>query len=179
MKTSLHPILGISALLASTVVSKAPFKPGRADDQRPIFAITVPLSESEDDLTVTFDFSHPKGFLGPSKDPTDGAGFSNADNTILAVNHQPETKSSFVHLFLRSPASGDLVYLNNVNNRIARLLKGKWVDTAASFLRVESISGRNITFHTVDAGVSGYEPHSFTVTVSPERTFSLAKRAKH
>ena len=179
MKTSLYPILGISALLASTVVSKAPFKPGRADDERPIFAITVPLSEAEDDLVVTFDFGHPKGFLGPSKDPTDGAGFSNADNTILAVNHQPETKSSFVHLFLRSPASGDLVYLNNINKRVARLLKGKRADTARYFLRVESISGRNITFHTVDAGVSGYEPHCCTVSVSPEGTLSLAKQAKH
>jgi hypothetical protein len=176
MKIRLYLILGIFTLLASTVVSKVPFKPGRADDERPIFVITIPLAESEDDLTVTFDFGHPKGFLGPSKDPTDGAGFSNADNTILAVNHQPETKSSFVHLFLRSPARGDLVYLNNINKRVARLLKGKWADTATGFLRVESISGRNITFHTVDAGVSGYEPHSFTVTVSPAGTLSLAKQ---
>lgn len=179
MKTSLYLILGISALLASTVVSKAPFKPGRADDERPIFAITVPLSEAEDDLVVTFDFGHPKGFLGPSKDPTDHAGFSNADNTILAVNHQPETKSSFVHLFLRSPASGDLLYLNNVNDRIALLLKGKWADTATGFLRVESISERNITFQTADLGATGRESYNFTVTVSPEGTFSLARQAKH
>jgi len=162
-------------LIASTVVSQVPFKPGRADDERPIFAITVPLSESEDDLTVTFDFGHPKGFLGPSKDPTDRAGFSNADNTILAVNHQPETKSSFVHLFLRSPASGDLVYLNNINKRVARLLKGKWADTATYFLRIESISGRNITLQTVDIGAKDQEDHNFTVTVSPEGTFKLAK----
>lgn len=66
--------------------------------------------------------------------------------------------------------------LNNINKRVARLLKGRWADTATGFLRVESISGRNITFHTVDAGVSGYEPHSFTVTVSPEGTLSLAKQ---
>ena len=175
MKTSIYLILGISTLLASTVVSKAPFKSGRTEDGRTTFAITVPLSEAEDDLVVTFDFGHTKGFLGPSKDPTDQAGFSNADNSILAVNHQPATKSSYVHLFLRSPASGDLLYLNNVNDRIARLLKGKWADTATGFLRVELISGRNITFHTVDAGASGYEPHNFTVTVSPEGTFKLAK----
>lgn len=175
MKTSIYPILGISTLLASTDAPKALFKSGRTEDGRTTFAITFPIFKGEDDLVVTFDFGHTKGFLGPSKDPTDQAGFSNADHSILAVNHQPATKSSYVHLFLRSPASGDLAFLSNVNGRIARLLKGKWADTATYFLRVESISGRNITFHTVDAGASGYEPHNFTVTVSPEGTFTIAK----
>jgi hypothetical protein len=179
MKKNIYLILGISTVLASTEVSKDPFKSGRTEDGRTTFAITVPLSEAEDDLVATFDFGHTKGFLGSSADPTAQAGFSNADNTILAVNHQPATKSSYVHLFLRSPASGDLVYLNNVNDRIARLLKGKWADTATGFLRVESISDRNITFQTADLGATGRESYNFTVTVSPEGTFSLAKQAKH
>jgi hypothetical protein len=44
--------------------------------------------------------------------------FANADTTLIAVNHQPVTKSSYVHFFLRS-SNGDLTFLNNVL-RLAR-----------------------------------------------------------
>jgi hypothetical protein len=36
-----------------------------------------------------------KGFLGPSENPSDQGGFTNTDKTLIAVNLQPVTKSSF------------------------------------------------------------------------------------
>ena len=83
-------------------------------------------------LSAVFDFGGTKGFLGPSENPSDQGGFTNTDKTLIAVNHQPVTKSSYAHLFLRSPA-GDLTLLNNVNGRVPGSLRSRGP-------RVQSIS---------------------------------------
>jgi hypothetical protein len=74
-----------------------------------LVTLGVPLSDEGGELLATVDFSNTKGFLGSSADPSQG-GFANADKTLIAVNHQPVTKSSYVHLFLRS-SDGDLTQI--------------------------------------------------------------------
>ena len=169
-------LLILTMLISSALLSVAQdgIRVGRTDDGRAVAAFTVPLSEDEGSLSAVFDFGATKGFLGPSENPSDQGGFTNADKTLIAVNHQPVTKSSYVHLFLRSPA-GDLTFLNNVNGRAARLLKEPWSETAKHFLRVERISGRNVTLQTVDFTRASREKYEFTITVSPSGTISFAK----
>jgi hypothetical protein len=176
MKSIVNLMLGISALLSPAVFAEDPVKVSRTEDGHAIVAISVPLSQDEgSSLDATFDFGITKGFLGPSSNPSDQTGFSNADKSIIGVNHQPVTKSSFVHLFLRSSSSGDITFINNVNARIARLLKGKWAETAKYFLRIESISGRDITFQTVDFSGATSEKYEFRTTFTRDGTFVLAK----
>ncbi len=169
-----------SPSLASTsaaLSAQSPVSIGTTNDGRSTVTITVPLSEDEDDMSAMFDFGQTKGFLGPSSNPSDQSGFSNADKTIIAVNHQPVTKSSYVHLFLRLN-NGNIVFLNNVNTQVARLLTGKWAETAKTFLRVESISDRNIAFETVDFDVPNREEHRFTLTFSRDGTFLAAQNSQ-
>ena len=175
MKAITKSLVGAAVLLAQTVFAHDPVKISRTEDGRAIVAITIPLSADEGSLNATFDFGATKGFLGPSTNPEDQSGFSNADKTIIGVNHQPVTKSSFVHLFLRSPTSGDVTFINNVNRRISRLLKGKWAETAQYFLRIESISGRNITFQTIDVSSGSRDAYKFTTTFTHDGEFVLAK----
>ena len=107
----------------------------RTGDNDAVVALGVPLAEGSD-LRATFDFGATKGLLGPSSNPSDQSGFVNADMTLVAVNHQPATKSSYVHLFLRS-VDGDVTFLIS-NARVARLLREPWAKSAANSLRVES-----------------------------------------
>lgn len=168
-------VIVIYSLLALTL-------PASADDSAKVERTTgrgwvkfvVPLTDDEHQLSVSFDFGVTKGFLGPSSNPSDQSGFSNADQSIVGVNHQPVTKSSYVHLFLTNP-DGDLTYLKGVNGRISRLLDGKWAENAKYFLRIESIIGRVISLQTVDFSTSEREYLNLSVTVSPEGTFSLLK----
>lgn len=139
----------------------------------------MPLADDEGDLHANFDFGATKGFLGPSGNPASQDPFVNADGTIIAVNHQPQTKSSNVHLWLRL-ARGDLMFLNDVNGRIARLLKGRFAESAKYFLRVELIAGRKILLQTVDfAGDYGTPDraprYSFAVLVKSTGEFALTK----
>jgi hypothetical protein len=53
--------------------------------------------------------------------------------------------------------------------------KGKWAETAQYFLRIESISGRNITFQTIDVSSGSREAYKFTTTFTPDGEFVLAK----
>jgi hypothetical protein len=100
MKTMYLLILAIvSAIPQATAQNAARIE--RTDDGRAVARFTLSLSEDEGSLNAVFDFGATKGFLGPSENPTDQTGFSNADKTLVAVNHQPVTKSSYVHLFLR------------------------------------------------------------------------------
>lgn len=174
MKSHLNLFLGPLVLVSTSLFAADPVRLGQTQDARGLVGFTVPLSKDEGNLEATFDFGHTKGFLGPSSNPSDQSGFSNADKTIVAVNHQPVTKSSYVHLFLRSP-SGDITFINDVNGRVAGLMKDRWAETAKHFLRVESISGRELTLQTVDSSRASQEKYEFTITVSRDGSISLAK----
>ena len=153
---------------------------GMPGDPR-VVSFKMPLSDEEGgEVQATFEFGTTKGFLGPSTDPSSQDGFSNTDHTLFAVNNQPMTKSSFVHFFLRS-SNGDFIFLNNVNETVAQLLQGKFSDSAAGFLRVESIDGRKVHLQTVDfsgrpKGDGMHWPeYNFVVSVDDKGHISLTR----
>jgi hypothetical protein len=99
------------------------------------------------------------------------------DGTIIAINHRPVTKSSYVHMWLRL-SDGDLLFLNNVNERVARLLRGRFAESATGFLRVEAITGRKISLQTVDFSDfrgTQFKEYNFAITVKGKGQLSLAK----
>jgi hypothetical protein len=149
----------------------------RTKDHHLVVLLTVPLRDEatfDGDLHATFDFGKTKGFLGSSSNPEQDS-FVNAEGTIIAINHIPATKSSFVHMWLRL-SDGDLLFLNNVNERVARLLRGRFAERAQSFLRVEAIAGRKISLQTVDFSKKfPYEDYNFAITVNGKGQLSLAK----
>jgi hypothetical protein len=181
---SRHPVRALAPLLGHLILATGlsaarahaaePVKIGRTPDGRSVVSFTVPLSREEGSLAALFDFGLTKGFLGPSTNPSDQSGICNADRSLVAVNHQPVTKCSHVHVFLRSP-DGDLTFLNNVNGRVARLLERRWAQAAGNFLRVESISGRVMTLETVDFSGTVRERHRFNVSVLAGGSLALAR----
>jgi hypothetical protein len=73
---------------------------------------------------------------------------------------------------------GDLLFLNNVNDRVARLLRGRFAESAQGFLRVEAIVDRKIFLQTVDYRNyrnNKFEDYNFAITVKGKAQLSLAK----
>jgi hypothetical protein len=130
--------------------------------------------DGQDDVLAAFTFSSAKGFLGSSSNPSDQSGFANADKTLFGVNYQPVTKSSFVHLFFVTK-TGDLLYMNNINSRVARLLPEQWSESAREFLRIERISGRKLNLQTVDFSGASRQMFEFSVNVSGDGSITLSK----
>jgi hypothetical protein len=174
-------VMAIFFYLAVTTAAQAQAsEPARVEttkDNHSVVLLTLPLYEGnleDSHLHATFDFGITKGFLGASSNP-DQDSFVNADGTIIAINHIPATKSSFVHIWLRL-SDGDLLFLNNVNERIARLLRGRFAETAKDFLRVERIVGRKILLQTTDFSKKfPYGDYNFAITVKGKGQLSLAK----
>jgi hypothetical protein len=139
----------------------------RDSEQRSVVSFKTTDPDAQGATVATFVFSSPKGFLGPSNNPSDQSGFSNTEKTLFGVNYQPATKSSFVYLFLKTRA-GDLLYMKGINPRVARLLRKPWSECARSFLRIESISGRRLSLQTADFSGSSRKSLRFSVDVSSE-----------
>jgi len=139
--------------------------------------LTTRLSKEEGDLKASFNLNAVRGFLGPSNDPNSSSGIMNAEHTIFAVNNQPVTKSSYVHFFIRT-ADGDLIFSNNVNDRIAKLLDGRFSNSAKYFLRAEAINGRTVHMQTVDFSAPNADPmhaaaYDFDINIDDKGAFSL------
>ena len=173
-------VMAIFFYLAVTTAAQAqasePVRVERTKEDHLVVLLTVHLHDQatfNGDLHATFDFGKTKGFLGSSKNP-DQDSFVSADGTIIAINHQPATKSSFVHMWLRL-SDGDLLFLNNVNERVARLLRGRFAESAEDFLRVEAIAGRKISLQTVDFRGTQRKEYNFGITVKGRGQLSLAK----
>ena len=155
----------------ATVPSKI-FQTGRNSDGKPIVTIRLQASgDNEDELTDTYVFASEKGFLGPSSDPTDQSGFANREHTVFGVSYEPVTKACFVKLFLLN-ASGTLVFVNNVNARVAKLLPARWAANAREFLRIEKIVGRRVYLQTVDFSTGARPTHNVSVLVAPDGTLT-------
>jgi hypothetical protein len=88
-----------------------------------------------DGITALFEFRDSKG-LDPKV-------VVNQDKSIVAVNHYPATKTTYTHLFLRNP-NGDLLVINSFNQRVAKLLTGRWAEAADNKVKTVSISGRTM-----------------------------------
>lgn len=157
----------------ASIQSSAPSTPriGRTKDNEAVIVVPLPLStEEEGTIQVGFNFGLTKALVGSSAD----LAFTNSDRNLVAVNHIPATKSSYVHLFLRG-STGDLLFLNNVNARVARLLQGQWAETAKHYLSVEGISGRIISLSTMDFRGNDRQQFKFSVRVDASGSISLAQ----
>jgi hypothetical protein len=143
-------------------------------EHRSVVSFRTTYSDEQGEILAAFYFNSPKGFLGPSKDPSDQNGFSNVEKTLFGVNYQPATKSSFVYLFSKTKAA-DLLYLRDINPRVTRLLPKPWSDTASSFLRIESIVGRSVNLQTVDFSKDSRPSFEFSLEVSSEGWIRLSK----
>jgi hypothetical protein len=111
--------------------------------------------------------------LGPSSNPTDQSGFANSEQDLFAVTVEPATKAAFVHFFLTS-AKGKVVFANNVNARVAKLLSPPWKGHAKGFLRVEKIEGRKVELSTTDFAHAPFQTHTFWVTIGATGKVTLA-----
>jgi hypothetical protein len=148
---------------------------GRTPEGHAAVSIHVPSSQSGiGPIDAIFDFGENAGFLGPSSDPARQQAFTNADATLIAVNHQPAAKSSYVYLFLRS-VDGDLTISGPINTRVAQLLRGSWGEAAKSFLRVESISGRHVQLQILSFAHAPADRYDFTIDVRPDGPLALVK----
>lgn len=143
-------------------------------EHRTVVSFKTTSSDEQVNVVAAFIFGSPKGLLGPSTNPSDQNGFSNTEKSLFGVNYQPATKSSFVYLFSKTKA-GDLLYIRNINSRIARLLPKPWSETAQWFLRIESISDRRLNLQTVDFSGSSRQSSEFSVDVSSEGLITLTK----
>jgi hypothetical protein len=143
-------------------------------ERRTVVSFKTTNSDEQGDVVASFVFNSPKGLLGSSNNPSAQDGFRNTEKTLFAVNYQPATKSSFVYLFSKTKA-GDLLYIRDINPRVARLLPKPWSDTAQFFLRIESISGRRLNLQTVGFSGSSRQSSEFSVDVSSEGLITLSK----
>ena len=138
--------------------------------------ITLALSPTNAEagpVTCSFTFQTTKGLLGPSSNPTDQSGFANSAQDFFAVTVEPATKAAFVHFFLTS-AKGKVVFVDDVNARVAKLLSPPWKSDAKGFLRVETIQGRKVELSTTDFAHAPFQTHTFWITVGPTGKVTLA-----
>ena len=133
----------------------------------------APATSSDGPQSGSFVFTTAKGLLGPTSNPTDQTGFSNAAQDLFAITVEPATKSAFVHLFLTKP-KGNLMLLGNVDPAVAKLLPARWRDAAKEFLRVEKIAGRKIKMETTDYSTGPFQTYTFWVYVSRKGQITLS-----
>ena len=139
--------------------------------------VTLALSATDPEtgpVSSSFTFQTAKGLLGPSSNPTDQSGFANSAQDLFAVTVEPATKAAFVHFFLTS-AKGNVVFVNDVNARVAKLLSPPWKDDAKGFLRVETIQERRVELSTTDFAHAPFQTHTFWVTVGATGKVRLAQ----
>jgi hypothetical protein len=100
--------------------------------------------------------------------------FSNKEENIKVVYTRPATKSGYVHMWLTFE-NGDLLFLNDVNGRVAKLLNGNAAEWAKSWLRATKISGRLISVAAIE-GESPYvrRAYEFAIKVGKRGEISLA-----
>jgi uncharacterized protein YgiM (DUF1202 family) len=97
----------------------------------------------------TFDLEPGKGLLGPSSDPGSQIPFTNTDGSLVALNEQPQTKASLIHIYIKGK-DGQFTEVMHVNRKImnaAPELKDKFNE---EFIRVERVDGNLLEVTTVD-----------------------------
>jgi len=136
--------------------------------------LTLPATDAEaGPVNCSFTFQTAKGLLGPSSNPTDQSGFANSAQDLFAVTVEPATKAAFVHFFLTS-AKGKVIFVDDVNKHVAKLLSPPWKSDAKGFLRVETIQDRKVELSTTDFAHAPFQTHTFWVTVGKTGKVSLA-----
>ena len=139
----------------------------------------VVRSGADGSTTLTFPngqtFSLPagKGLLGPSSNPTSQTPFANADGSLIAVNEQPMTKTSFVHLYLKR-ANGRFTEIKDANQKIGQAAPASAGKMDTDFIRVERLSGKTLDLEALDFGSKPTKRLLFKVTISGDGTISAA-----
>jgi len=164
-------LLFVQKILNIMATMSISFNPGQD------VTVTLALSATDPEtgpVSSSFTFQTAKGLLGPSSNPTDQSGFANSAQDLFAVTVEPATKAAFVHFFLTS-AKGNVVFVNDVNARVAKLLSPPWKDDAKGFLRVETIQERKVELSTTDFAHAPFQTHTFWVTVGATGKVRLAQ----
>jgi hypothetical protein len=90
------------------------------------------------------------------------------------ISNFPATKSGFVHIWLTF-ASDDLLFINNVNGRVARLLKGQAAEWAENWLIATEIPGRVISLAAIEGESPGVRrAYEFAIKVGDSEGIMLA-----
>jgi len=121
----------------------------------------------------TFSLPAGKGLLGPSSNPTSQTPFANADGSLIAVNEQPMTKTSFVHLYIRG-ADGRFTEIKNANQKIGQAAPASAQKIDTDFIRVERLSGKTLDLETEDFGSKPTKRLLFKVTIAADGAISAA-----
>jgi len=115
----------------------------------------------------TFSLPAGKGLLGPSSNPTSQTPFANADGSLIAVNEQPMTKTSFVHLYMKG-ADGRFIEIKNVNQKIGKAAPASAQKIDTDFIRVERLSGKTLDIETEDFGSKPTKRLLFKVEIAAD-----------
>jgi hypothetical protein len=144
------------------------------------------VEKTEDETVLTFPngqkFTLPagKGLLGPSDRPTDAKPFELEEGWLVALNEQPVTKTSIVHLYLKGQ-NGKWTELPNIQQRLLKIAAFGKSRMNTEFVRVESLDadapGRALMqVETFKAGSS--EPITIPVAVSKTGNLSYGGRGE-
>ncbi len=134
---------------------------------------TPGVSGDDGPVKSTFTFTSAKGLIGPTSNPSDQSGFANASKNLFAIAVEPVTKAAFVHFFLTQPKGG-LLFVNDVNAKVSKLVPARWKGPALEFLRVESIHGRKVKLETTDYSHGPFKTYTFRVSVDANGGITLA-----
>ena len=115
----------------------------------------------------TFSLPAGKGLLGPSSNPTSQTPFANADGSLIAVNEQPMTKTSFVHLYMRG-ANGRFAEIKNANQKIGKAAPASAPKIDTDFIRVERLSGKTLDLETEEFGSKPTKRRLFKVDITAD-----------
>lgn len=157
-----------------------------AAEEMPAEGGTMTVDKTDAGTIITFrngqKFQLPfgKGLLGPSDRPSEAKPFELEDGWLVALNEQPVTKTSIVHLYLKGQ-NGKWAELPNIQQRILKIAaSGQW-RMNAEFVRVESLqtdtpSRALMYLETFKAGSS--EPITLPVAVSKTGNLTYGGRGE-
>jgi hypothetical protein len=167
MKISKAILIAISTLLIPTLPAQAADEPSARTTTEGT-TLTFPNGQK-------FTLPPGKGLLGPSSNPSSQVPFTNADGTLIAVNEQPMTKTSFIHVYVKG-SDGRFTEVKSVNQKIRKAIPASVRTINTEFIRVERIEGKVLDVETVYDFISNPRKRlAFRIQVSPDGTISAAR----
>lgn len=157
-----------------------------AAEEKPAVRGAMTVDKTDDGTIITFPngqkFTLPfgKGLLGPSDRPTEAKPFQLEDGWLVALNEQPVTKTSIVHLYLKGQ-NGKWAELPNIQQRILKIASaGQW-RMNTEFVRVENLQtdspGRAL-MHVETFKSGGGEPITIPIAVSKTGNLTYGGRGE-
>lgn len=147
---------------------------------------TLAVTRTDDGTIITFPngqkftLAFGKGLLGPSDRPTEGKPFELEDGWLIALNEQPVTKTSTVHLYLKGQ-NGKWTELPNIQQRLLKIAGSGQSRLNAEFVRVENVQsdspGRAL-MHVQFFKAGNTEPMTLPVAVSKTGNLTYGGRGE-